>query len=336
MWRTSRKLQFQFELQEGMLKMPRNPLRIFLDALFHFDSTSNIFAFNHKQYYYVGASLWHDGILYKCIRFIAAIFLLVFWIFKLIDFYNQCVPFQIVKFIGCLSLNIVHFMGLYKYILLVCGWEIYKNMFDNNFSIKIKDKKEYFEIIEFINAREFNSNDQENFEIRRSRFINNQRFLGCLFFFGWLTVFIYCLFLTPLTDSQVEMEFPDDKMYLYYIMFIQTVISSVISSGIAMAGNFFLFSLLNFVSVEFKILANGFGKLLDRVDVNMSKNEILEIKNELKDYIKYYQSLLVWVLRLNKQNLIIFATLRLLASPRNSSTSCTSRWCFSWPCSFSW
>lgn len=158
--------------------------------------------------------------------------------------------------------------------------------------MKVKDRKDYFKIIDFINAREIDSGDEEIFMIRKRRFIVNLKVLLVIFSFGWVTVFFYCIFVTPLTDSQRAIEFSDSQMYLFYLMYVQTFTSTIVSSGLAMAANMLLFTLVNFVSLEFRIFAFSFEKLLNKIDAEMTESEAVEVVGEVKNAIKYYQRLL--------------------------------------------
>lgn len=146
--------------------------------------------------------------------------------------------------------------------------------------------------MEFINSRQFKPDDEDSFVMRKKRLFVNIKVISGLVTFAYATTLFYFLSLTPLTESQVAMKFPDDKMYLFWLMYIQTCISSLISTGVSIGSSFILLSILNYLSLEFKILANSFGKLLDAIDEDMSDAEMLEIVNEMKSYIKYYQRLL--------------------------------------------
>lgn len=98
--------------------------------------------------------------------------------------------------------------------------------------------------------------------------------------------------MTPFTESQKRMVFADHEMYLYWIMYVQTTISSCISSILSMAANFYILTLINFVSMEFKILAVSFKRLLNDIDDDIDEQKAIKIVEKLKDYIKYYQRLL--------------------------------------------
>lgn len=156
----------------------------------------------------------------------------------------------------------------------------------------MKDKKKYFEIVNFINAREVDSDDKDIFAIRKERFLINAKTIGFIFTFAWSTVFLYCIFITPLTESQLAMKFSPDEMYLYWLMYIQTFVSTVISSGLGVAGHF-IATLMYFMSLEFKILSIRFGKVLDDIEDDMTEEKSRKTMIDLKSSIKHYQRTLM-------------------------------------------
>lgn len=146
--------------------------------------------------------------------------------------------------------------------------------------------------MDFINARQFRPDDEEISMMRKKRLFLNIKVISTLITLGYITVFFYCISITPLTQSQLAMEFVDDQMYLFWLMYTLTFLSTLITSGVSIASNFNMTTILNFLGFEFEILANAFGKLLDKIDYDMSDLEISEILDEMKSYIKYHQRLL--------------------------------------------
>lgn len=88
-------------------------------TLTKFDENTNVFYFNIKLFQSIGVSVWHDGPVYKFLKLMVAILLAIFWMFKLTDFYNHLQPFVFDKFMECLSFNILHLTGLYKFLIVV-------------------------------------------------------------------------------------------------------------------------------------------------------------------------------------------------------------------------
>lgn len=146
--------------------------------------------------------------------------------------------------------------------------------------------------MDFINARQFKPNDNEIFNLRKSRFLFNLKIVTFLFAFGCTTVVAFVVF-SPLTESQKQMTFKKDQLYLFWLMYGSTTIATVISSFLAMTGSFFLFSLINFVSLEFKVLGSSFKNVLNRIDDEINDKQASEILLELKSHVKYYQQLLM-------------------------------------------
>lgn len=109
---------------------------------------------------------------------------------------------------------------------------------------------------------------------------------------GWFAVITYSIFVTPLTQSQVNMEFPDDQKYLFWMMYIQMLISVTIASGMTMAASFYILSLINFVNLEFRVLAFSFAKLLNQIEDKIDEKDFNEIIDQMKEFVKYYQKLL--------------------------------------------
>lgn len=97
--------------------------KIFGDV-FYFSKDSNFFSFNIKMFVFSGVSLWHHGFAYRVINVLAAIFIIIFWLFALKDFTNHLVPFQANNFMLSLNIVVIHLMGLYKFLLLVSAFNI--------------------------------------------------------------------------------------------------------------------------------------------------------------------------------------------------------------------
>lgn len=135
--------------------------------------------------------------------------------------------------------------------------------------------------------------DEEVFEMRKKTFKSNTKLLSYMCGCGWFAVITYSIFVTPLTQSQAKMEFPDGQKYLFVLMYLQMLVSVTIASGMTMAASFYILSLVNFVNSEFRVLAFAFEKLLNQVGDGTSAAEFNRIVDEMKDYVKYYQKLLL-------------------------------------------
>lgn len=90
-----------------------------LKDIINFDSNSNVFSFNIALFHCIGISIWHHGCRQKLVKALALSFLLMFWAFRLTDMFNHIYPFVLDKFMQSLSLSVAHFIGLYKFLLLV-------------------------------------------------------------------------------------------------------------------------------------------------------------------------------------------------------------------------
>jgi hypothetical protein len=129
------------------------------------------------------------------------------------------------------------------------------------------------------------------FEIRKKAFVTNQKFLSMIFLFGCLTIIIFILS-SPLTASQSAIIFVDDKRYLFWLMYTQTSFSIAISAFLAISGSFYLYCMIDFMSMEFKIFGKSISKLLNQIDENMSELQFRGIVDDLKGYVKHHQRLL--------------------------------------------
>lgn len=129
--------------------------------------------------------------------------------------------------------------------------------------------------------------------MRKKTFRSNTKLLSYMCGCGWFAVISYSIFVTPLTQSQVKMEFPDGQKYLFVLMYLQMIVSVTIASGMTMAASFYILSLINFVNLEFRVLAFSFEKLLSQVEENLSEADFNRVVSEMKDYVKYYQKLLM-------------------------------------------
>jgi hypothetical protein len=156
---------------------------------------------------------------------------------------------------------------------------------------QIKDQKIFDELIQFINAREFKRDDPDVFATRKKRFVINLKIISSLFAFGCTTILSF-FSMSPLTDTQKAYVFKENEMYLFWLMNIHVHVSVVISSFLAMTATFLLYSLINAVSTEFKVLGDSFNKLLSEIDDEMSEEKALEVLEEFKEYVKYYDKLL--------------------------------------------
>jgi 7tm Odorant receptor len=144
----------------------------------------------------------------------------------------------------------------------------------------------------FINKRQFKPNDNEIFNLRKSRFLFNLKIVTFFFAFGCATIIAFVIF-SPLTESQKQMTFKEDQLYLFWLMYGYTTISTVISSFLAMTGSFFLFSLINFVSLEFKVLGKSFRNVLNGIEDEINDEQATKMLLELKSHVQYYQQLLM-------------------------------------------
>lgn len=75
-------------------------------------------------------------------------------------------------------------------------------------------------------------------------------------------------------------------------MYFHAYISLVITSFLTMTGTFLLYSLINFVSLEFKVFGTSMKRLLNEIKDEMEESEVLKISDELKKNIKCYDHLL--------------------------------------------
>lgn len=166
-------------------------------------------------------------------------------------------------------------------------------MQSNEFPTQLFTRKEHFEIADFINSRQFLPNDEDVFAMRRKTFKSNTKLLSYMCGCGWFAVITYSIFVTPLTQSQVKMEFPDGQKYLFVLMYLQMLVSVTIASGMTMAASFYILSLINFINMEFRVLAFSFEKLLSQVEDNTTEGDFYRVVGQMKDYAKYYQKLLM-------------------------------------------
>lgn len=147
--------------------------------------------------------------------------------------------------------------------------------------------------MDFLNARHFLPDDVEIFELRKKKFQTETKLITRLFIFAWITTFYYCIFLSPLTESQKALTFNDSTVYLFWLMYVQTSISTILSSGLATAGSFLLSSMINYITLEFTIVGIAFERLLRNIKDDMTDIEFYKVMSDLKDYVKHYQCLLL-------------------------------------------
>lgn len=135
--------------------------------------------------------------------------------------------------------------------------------------------------------------DKEVFEMRKKTFKSNTKLLSYMCGCGWFAVITYSVFVTPLTQSQVKMEFPDNQKYLFFLMYLQMLVSVTIASGMTMAASFYILSLVNFVNLEFRVLAFSFEKVLSQVEDSANEADFNQVVEQMKEFVKYYQKLLM-------------------------------------------
>jgi hypothetical protein len=160
-----------------------------------------------------------------------------------------------------------------------------------NLSFKIRHKETYIEIIDFINAKEFNAECTESFEIRKMKFVTNLKAISCIYGLGCSAIVSF-FFVSPLTDTQKAFVFEDDEMYLYWLMVLHIHVVTVLSSFLAMSSSFLMYDLISSVSTEFKVLGTSFNKLLSAIEDDLSEERAIKVLEEMQNHIKYYQKLL--------------------------------------------
>lgn len=267
--------------------------------LAHFDSSSNTFSLNIKLFYFSCLSPWPSGRIYKILGNFIMILLAVFWAVNVVGMLKYVWPFVFDKFMEMLGYNLMHLMGVCRMFYIV-SFTNFNLFLISSPTSQVKDRQDYFEIIEFINARQFKPNDDEVFELRKANFLSNFKIVGSLTFFGFLATAFFILFLSPLTVAQKEIIFSDDERYLYWLMYTQTLLSMSVSSILSTASSFLLSSSISFVAIEYKILAISFGKLLNSMDDELDEQKFAKILQDFKVYVKYYQRLLKYALELRR------------------------------------
>lgn len=243
------------------------------------------------MFVFSGVSLWHHSLGYRTVNIIAGTFMTIFWMFSLKDFANHLFPFEANSFMLSLNIVVIHLMGLYKFLLLVSIVHVLI-LANNEFLIQLFTRKDHFEIVDFINSRQFMPDDEGVFAMRKETFKFNTKLLSYLCGFGWLAVITYSIFVTPLTQSQLKMEFPEGQKYLFILMYLQMLVSVTIASGMTMAASFYILSMINFVNLEFRVLAYSFEQLLSQVEDAPSEAEFNRVIGQMREYVKYYQKLL--------------------------------------------
>jgi hypothetical protein len=156
---------------------------------------------------------------------------------------------------------------------------------------QIKDRQTYDEIINFINARHFKQDDPDAQAIRKERFVINLKIITGLWTFGSFTLLGYFL-LSPLTYTQKLYVFEEGQMYLYWLMVGLMYVMFASSGFLAMVVVFLLYSLINFVSVEFKVLGNSFKKILTERSGDLNEEETSKVLTELKSHVEHFDKLL--------------------------------------------
>lgn len=144
----------------------------------------------------------------------------------------------------------------------------------------------------FLNAKQFKSNDIDVFTMRKKRYVKNLKILALLFIFGFVSTVVSLFMLSPLTISQRNMTFRETSHYLYGLMHVKSALTTLISSVLAMTGSFYLSTMICLVTLEFKVLRLSFKKLLKKIEDDLDENEIKRIINEMKDCVAYHQRLL--------------------------------------------
>lgn len=128
--------------------------------------------------------------------------------------------------------------------------------------------------------------------IRKNRYLSNLKLVSFLFVLGCSTIVAF-LSVSPLTEHQKRLNFEESGVLLYWLMYAQQTSSTVISSFLAMAGSFFLYSLIDFVSLEFDVLGVSFRNCLGAINhEKMKEIEAEKLLDELKFLVRHYQRLL--------------------------------------------
>jgi hypothetical protein len=119
----------------------------------------------------------------------------------------------------------------------------------------------------------------------------NLKIITGLWTFGSFTLLGY-FWLSPLTYTQELYVFEEGQMYLYWLMVGLMYVMFASSGFLAMVVVFLLYSLINFVSVEFKVLGNSFKKILSESSGDLNEEETRKVLTELKSHVEHFDRLL--------------------------------------------
>lgn len=156
----------------------------------------------------------------------------------------------------------------------------------------MKNRRDYFEIMAFINSRKRRDSKAAFDDMRRQKFQHNLMLMIALHCLGYLIVLAFYTF--PLIDFAlgqsirfpqplyVPFDFAAHSWVWYSAMYVFVCFATHNSGVLVITTCLFLNSLIEYLSNEFKILGASFEQVMNNEDV----------LDEYKDLIRHHQELL--------------------------------------------
>lgn len=169
------------------------------------------------------------------------------------------------KFIENITMTSIHLMGSYRLFLMVIVAILYCAL-NCDFNFQVLDKDTIFEIMDFLNSRDF----QKENPLRRRKYRQGVILALLLVVVGNISMLSFCLF--PLIEQKngtpQPMHFPVDiekHREIYWIMYLFCCCSIYISSIALTTSCLQLNNIMAFLSNEFRILGNAYECVFDEV-----------------------------------------------------------------------
>ena len=167
----------------------------------------------------------------------------------------------------------------------------------------MKSLKTYNELIDFINSREFQKENQNFFECRRAGYEKNLKIFLFMLIFGHFCLATFYVY--PLVEQKnkfmlsiyIPIDFEKHQI-IYYFCNVFVGYASWLSAMLEVTGCLFLSSLIGFLSIEFKILGMAFEDVLQQVDEQNNELYLMKIENQLKENVRQYVKLIGYAFNL--------------------------------------
>lgn len=146
---------------------------------------------------------------------------------------------------------------------------------------QLQQRQKYFDIIEFINSREFLKDCPKYSELRRLGFKSN--FYGTVPLVALVQCNVIMFNLIPLVAGKRIFCLPlhygidfENNAAAYYPLYFVSAISLVLSGGLVMNTCLLISSLMNFLTLEFHILGLTYNDVFDGENMEKSLDNIFK------------------------------------------------------------